>query len=207
MLQVSRGWLLLALACAGSGEPAASSAVNTAAVPSGLDRDFRAIEAVGQGLELSLPDASGWRHDPRERSSWVARHASTGSLLLARSWKGDGSVRAEDCERQMRLWRPELPVIGEDERVDARRVTLDGGYASELRVGLRAPAAADEAWLGQALLFGSDGRSCVCLAFSTAAQGEGAPIVVGERLGVMSTRVFERARRLDIDARVEVPRP
>jgi hypothetical protein len=59
---------------------------------------------------------------------------------------------------------------------------------------------------GFALLFASDGRHCLALIYSTSAEGEAAPRLIGERLGAMTRVTFERVRRLDIDQRVRVPR-
>jgi hypothetical protein len=206
-LCLALGLLGGALAC-GAGERAAvplgtgSTGVESA---SGFEGGARSIEATGQGLELSLPDAAGWRHDPRQRATWVARHAATRSLLLARTWHADTIVRTEDCESQMRLWRPDLPALDDEARIESRKLSLAGGYAARLTSGARAARAPGGAVFGHALLFGSDGRSCVCLAFSTSAEGAGAARAVGERLAVMSRLVFERARRIGIEARLAVP--
>jgi hypothetical protein len=209
------GWLLLgllggSLACAAAEQqlPAAPHATGPSGAESvsGFDGGLRSVEATGQGLVLRLPDAAAWRHDPRQRATWVATHAATGSSLLARTWRADTIVRADDCERQMRLWRPDLPALSDEERIESRKLSLAGGYAARIISGARAARAPGAAVLGHALLFGSDGRSCVCLAFSTSAEGVGAARAVGERLGLMSRLVFERARRVGLDARLEVPR-
>lgn len=204
--------LLVALACGpcacspAAGRAAAPAAVTLAPAAAGFDGAPRTIEARGQGLELSLPDASGWRHDPRQKATWVATHAATGSILLARAWRAGTLARPEDCEREMRLWRPDLPVLAGEERLESRRVSLQGGYVGRFTSGVRSPAGPSRRVLGHAQLFGSDGRSCVCLAFSTVAEGSGAARAVGERLGAISHLVFERARRIGIDARLAVPR-
>lgn len=165
------------------------------------------IEAKGQSLTFPLPDADGWRRDRRETRSWVASHSATASRLLVRAWQHDAIARVDDCERQARLWRPELPVLGPEELVETKQATLAGSYASQVSVGILAedPAAPDTLQ-GHALAFGSDARSCLVLAFSTAASGPGALRVVAERLGVISEAVFRGARRLEIDERVVVPR-
>ncbi len=200
------GLLGATLACAAAAPPPPlPSGTASTAAPGGFDEGFRTIEATGQGLELSLPDAAGWRHDPRQRATWVAGHAATRSIILARTWKADSIVRAGDCERQMRLWRPDLPVLSPEQRFESRKLSLAGGYAALFTSGVDAGAPTGGV-RGHALLFGSDGRSCVCLAFSTSAEGQGAARAVGERLSVISQLVFERARRIGIDGRLSVPR-
>ena len=172
---------------------------------SGLDAGFRSVEARGQGLELLLPDADGWRHDPRERRTWVATHAATRSRLLVRMWSADSIVRPADCERQLRELRPDLPTLEPDERIEQRRLTVAGDVAAELTSG--AVHAHGSALTGHGLLFGSDGRHCLALVFSTQAEGETAARQVGDRLAIVSRALFERVRRLDIRERVVVPRP
>lgn len=232
------GALGLLLSCAASPPPPPERMLPAPAVASGLDAGFRSVEASGQGLEFLLPDADGWRHDPRDTHSWVATHAATRSRLLARSWKADSIVRAADCERQLRALRPDLPALAPEERMERRELTVAGDYAAELTTGARAschqsepgqirafaygpcstsgeirraarvsPASADDGALaGYGLLFGSDGRRCLALVFATWAEGGSAARQVGERLGIVSRAVFERVRRLDIPARVLVPR-
>jgi hypothetical protein len=199
-------------ACAPTAEPATPAAARPQPLASGFDGTPRTIEATGQGLELSLPDASGWRHDPRQRATWVATHAATGSILVARTWRAGAISRPEDCEREMRLWRPDLPVLRSEERLESRQMSLAGGYVASFTSGARSTVSSHLAVapgrlvLGHAQLFGSDGRSCMCLAFSTSAEGADAARAIGERLALVSRLVFERARRIGIDARLTVPR-
>jgi len=121
-----------------------------------------------------------------------------------RAWRAQTSVRPEDCERELRLWRPELPSLNPEEVFESRQLSLEGGYAARLSSGARsAPQAVVS---GFAQLFASDGRSCIGLIFATAAQGDAAARAVGERLALVSRLVFERARRIEIDARVAAPR-
>lgn len=169
----------------------------------GLDADFGLVEATGQGILLPLPDADAWRRDPRESRTWVARHTATQSRLLARTFRADGVARGDDCERQMRLWRRDLPVIPPEARVESRRVRLDGDFAGELVTYAEGPIA--HAVTGNALLFASDGRQCLCLVFSTSAEGADAASIVGARLGSITRVGFERVRRIGIEASVRAP--
>jgi hypothetical protein len=172
-----------------------------------FDQGFRSLEAVGQGLEFPLPDARGWRRDPREKQSWVARHRQTTSTLVVRAWEHDDVARIEDCERQARAWRPSLPEAAPEEVLEHREQVLAGAYRARVVLFVRAAKPASGSTLsGHALAFGSDARSCLMLAFSTAASGPRSASDVAERLAVVAQGVFGRARRVGIDERVTVPR-
>jgi hypothetical protein len=160
------------------------------------------VEATGQGILLPLPDADAWRHDPRETRTWVVRHTATQSRLLVRTFRADGVARDDDCERQMRLWRRDLPMLSPEARVEARPLRLEGDFAGELRTAAEGPA---HAVTGHALLFASDGRQCLCLVFSTSAEGANAASLVGARLASITRVSFERARRIPIEADVRRP--
>ena len=167
-----------------------------------LDGGFGLVEAAGQGIRMLLPDVDAWRRDPRETHTWVVSHAASRSRLLVRFFRSDGVARGEDCERQMRLWRPDLPLLPPERRADTRRLRLDGDFAGDLVSGTESSAGAV---VGHALLFASDGRRCLCFAFSTSAEGEGAASVVGARLASIARVSFERARRIGIEAGVHAP--
>jgi hypothetical protein len=213
------GWLfaLGCVACAAAPRPAATAPLASAplasaplaaeaAVAGGFGHGFRIIEAKGQGLEFPLPDPAGWRRDTREKHSWVARHQKSSSELVVRAWRFDDVARPEDCEREARLWR-RLPQPLPSELIETGQRLLAGAYRGKLSVGIRPVAPSSrERLLGYALGFGSDARSCLLLWYSTAAAGPGARRVVTERLAVVAGSVFERARRLDIDTRIVVPR-
>lgn len=172
-----------------------------------FDGGFRSIEAIGQGLEFPLPDAQGWRRDSREKRSWVARHRQTTSTLVVRSWEHDDVARIEDCERQARAWRPNLPEAASEEVLEQREQVLAGVYRARVVLFVRAATPAPGSTLsGHALAFGSDARSCLMLAFSTAASGPRAKSDVAERLAIVAQGVFGRARRVGIGERVTVPR-
>lgn len=187
--------------------PAASVPVPRALTPSVETRGvfeggFRTVYATGQGLEFPLPDAAGWRHDPRQRQSWVARHLGTASTLIVRAWRHDDVARVEECEQQARLSRPDLPSPAPAEVIEERRQEIAGGYASRVTLFVRAPERGGQALSGHALAFGSDARDCLLLAFSTSASGRAADLEIARRLGAIVQAVFGRARRLGIDQRV-----
>ena len=210
---------LCALGCAAGAQPPPGSVETERAseqresAPTGaretrpFDAGFRSIEAIGQGIELPLPDAQGWRRDPREKRSWVARHRQTTSTLVVRRWEHDDVARIEDCERQARAWRPNLPEAAPEELLEQREQVLAGLYRARVVLFVRAETPAPGSTLsGHALAFGSDARSCLMLAFSTAASGPRSRDDVAERLAIVAQGVFGRARRVGIGERVTVPR-
>ena len=222
---LSRGAVSAALAvswglCCGPSNPAPSSpapsstapaaalapAASSSSAETGFGDGFRLIEARGQGLTFPLPDPRGWRLDKRETQSWVARHPGSASELVVRAWQFDGVARPEDCEREARSRRPDLPELGPSELVESSAQTLADGYRCQLEVGVREASPGSSELRGHALAFGSDARRCLMLAFSTTATGPRARWVVAERLSTVTHAVFERAHRLDIESRVEVPR-
>lgn len=185
--------------------PAATAARAGSALDSGLEHGLRIVEARDQGLELPLPDAAGWRRDPRERHSWVARHLRSSSQLVLRAWRFDDIARPEACEQQARLWRRDLPSFAPLDQIDQSERLL-GGYRSRVMVGVRESPREPGRLLGHVLAFGSDARSCLLLAFSTTATGAAARSVIARRLAIMEGTVLQRLRRLDIEDRVTVPR-
>ena len=173
---------------------------------SGFAAGLRTIEAKGQGLAFPLPDPTGWRLDRREQHSWVALHRRSSSQLVVRAWHFEGIPRVDDCERQARLWRSDLPQLAPSEVVLENERLLAGAYRGRVTVGVRAAASSPERLFGSVLGFGSDARDCLMLAFSTSATGPGARQAIAERLATIAGTVFERARRLQIKERVSVPR-
>jgi hypothetical protein len=170
--------------------------------PAELDRDFRRVVAIGQAVELLLPDADGWRREAGEVHSWVATHAATRSRLVVRAWRADAISAPAACERQMRSWRPDLPFLPEETRLETRSLPLAGDTAAELSSGAGEPLDASGVIIGYAQLVASDGRRCSFLGYATAAEGPDRARLVGARLAIMS-HVFERVRLLDIAARAE----
>lgn len=176
------------------------------AVDAGLESGLRVLEARDQGLEFPLPDAAGWKLDPRERHSWVARHLRSSSQLVVRAWRFEDIARPEDCEQQARLWRRDLPNFAPTERIEQSERLLAGVYRGRVTVGVRGSSREPGRLLGHVLAFGSDARSCLMIAFATTATGAGAHAVIARRLAIIDGTVFQRLRRLDIADRVSVPR-
>jgi hypothetical protein len=180
-------------------EPGASTstlASASASAPDAFDSGYRNIEVLGENLVVVLPDAERWRREPRAHPGWEATHAATGSRLVARAWRAEGRVNAGECERQMRLWRPALPELAPELRVDEHPGKI-ADYSVEVVASVDAGAQRAN---GVVSIFGNEGRDCLCLIFSTAARGEGASDLVAARLGTMS-RLLERTRRVSAQAR------
>jgi hypothetical protein len=200
-------FVALGVACAPPSEPPRSvAAVGSGAAGDELGTGFRSVEATGQGLELELPDAGGWRHDTHDTRSFVALHAATRARLMVRAWIAEAMARPDDCEQQLRRLRPELPALAPEERVEERALRVAGGHAARLMAGVVPSPGSPSALDGHALLFASEGRRCLALIYSTSAQGPAAPRIIGGRLATITRVTFERVRRLGIDERVRVPR-
>jgi hypothetical protein len=178
----------------------------------GFADGFGTVEAQGQELQLLLPNPEGWRVDPTEKLSWVVHHPRSNSALVVRIWHTEMIARPEDCERQARIWRPDLPRPEPAEIVQSSRPRLAGDYDGRLTVGVRSSTRApnEMRWTGYALAFGSAARSCLLLAFCTFAEGPAARRAIADRLALVVPTAFLRAHRLDLarlgsEQRVIVP--
>ncbi|MEY4544885.1 MAG: hypothetical protein RL685_1080 [Pseudomonadota bacterium] len=199
------GCLLQACSAAQQAPPPAPLPATGRALDSGLQSGLRIVEAEGQGLEFPLPDAAGWRLDKREQHSWVARHLRSSSQLVVRAWRAEDIARPEDCERQARLWRKELPRLTPGEQIEQSERLLGGLYRGRVTIGVRSAQREPGRLLGHVLAFGSDARSCLLIAFATTAAGAAAHSVIAERLAIVEGTVFQRLRRLDIEGRITTP--
>jgi len=197
---------VVAIGCAPPPEPPRRAEPASTASAGELSTGWGRVEATGQGVELDLPDADGWRHDARDAHSFVAVHAPTRSRLLVRAWSADSAARPEDCERELRRLRPELPVLAPEQRVEERSLRVAGDHAAWLVAGVLPSHESASVLEGHAQLFASDGRHCLALVYSTSGEGEAAPRVIAERLAALTRVTLEGVRRLDIEQRVRVQR-
>jgi hypothetical protein len=131
----------------------------------------------------------------------VARHAATRSELVARTWRAARLVNKDDCERQARLWRPEIPDVPPDSVLETRRIDAPPGFTTELRVGA-APLALTREIRGYALAFGTMVGRCYALVYTTIDGGAGAEASVGRRLAVVADEIVPQVRFLSIEERV-----
>jgi hypothetical protein len=208
---VSAGLFFSALcACAAPSPPESRPVLGPlpAAAPASFGQELAVVEAQGQGLTFPLPGASSWQRDPRETHSWVSFHGATSSRLLVRTWRHDGIATPEECEREARSWRADLPQLPPADVIEARAQTLAQRYEGQVTLAIHTDQGGSGGPIsGYVLGFGGDGRDCLCLAFSTRAAGPEALALIADRLGAVAQTVFTRARRVGIESKVLAPRP
>jgi len=186
------GAAIVLAACAPSGPVAPQAPRHVAPSDSGsalADRDWGIVESQRFLLAVPVPDAAAWRVDDRSGLWLVATHAASRSTLLVRSWREGSIVDHYGCEREARLWRPDL--LGRDDadlggrrRLDrpARFDTEVGFQVRRDGTGLRAIAAA----------LGANVRRCVALVFITRVEGPDAEREAAGRLVFATTRILAR---------------
>ncbi|MEP7125861.1 MAG: hypothetical protein ABJE95_33325, partial [Byssovorax sp.] len=142
------------------------------------------------GLKLPLPDGKGWRIDDHDSSWFVARHAASGSELVLKGWREDAVMNRARCEERARFWR-KIPERESADIVEKHAVDVPSGFDTVVEVGVIAPALmgkkarAGEDLRGVAMAFGGKGRRCFAWIYTTSAGGQGAEVVLGERLATM----------------------
>jgi hypothetical protein len=181
-------------------EPAASPAPEPTA-HARLDAvAFAPVSSSRQSLVIPLPQASRWSVDDSSTPWLVARDRASASELRARGWSAALRARPGDCERQVRLWRPETPPSTGATIVDRRRLGVPAGYESDLVVGVhRSPTGAVE---GYALLFGASIGRCIAVVYTTYALGAGDADAVAQRLAVIVDGSLTQLRLHGIEDRV-----
>jgi hypothetical protein len=211
------GALAVALGCGSSHAPApgpeAAAASPSATpgpaapepVPGGLpDRDWGDIESARFLVVVPVPERGGWVVD--DRGPWLeASHPVSRSRLQLRTWRASRLVRPEECEKQARLWQPDLPEASAAAVLETRQLDAPDGYRTHLTVGVQQHAG-DELE-GFALAFGAAPGRCLALVYRTAASGRDAEQAVGNRLLVIADGALARmtARRVDDRARGQRP--
>src|SRR5262249_54179224 len=141
-------------------------------------------------LTLPLPDGRAWRIDDHTGPWLSATHRASESALVVRSWTEDGRVTRERCEERARLWRafPDPARAGE---VKTRPIDAPAGFDTLVSVGVLTGKPEDPV-SGFALAFGGHGHRCFAWAYTTAARGPGAALLLGERLATMVERSLGR---------------
>jgi hypothetical protein len=151
-----------------------------------------------------LPSRPRWRVDERDR--WlVARHLATGSELRLRTWPAPRIVTAEDCERQARLWRREIPPVDEASVVATEPLTAPIGFRGRFSVLVAAGAGGtiDGAVLGFAAKVGR----CYAVVFTTQESGNGAENRVARHLAQIVDEVLSSVKVLSVEDRGSGLRP
>jgi hypothetical protein len=189
------------------GEPRAPSAhADAPGFGHGLDQ----LASAAQGVQFFLPGALSWQVRDGARTGLVATHAATHSRLAIRAFRDTAIGGAERCEAQARAADRTLPSLA-GEVIERRHIALAPDFELALVVTVAAeeaegPALGEPVLRGHALAFGGDGRRCLAVTFSTAAQGPRADALVAERLGLIVESTFARMRLRSIDQRVQSPR-
>lgn len=150
-------------------------------------------------VAIPLPERRSWRVDDSTTPWLVARQPASSSELLARTWTAQRLVRPAECERQARLWRPDLPAPSDDTTVDARTIAVPADYQTQLVVAVQPHAGGID---GFALAFGATVGRCYALVYSTSAKGPGAETAVGRRLAIIVDGVISRVHGLRIEDRL-----
>lgn len=153
---------------------------------------------------MRVPGPANWQSQDTER--WLTlSHAKSESTLALRTWRAARLVRIEECEKQARLWRPELPEIVADNVVDERSLSGPPGYAVRMTVLVRR-LEGESSIEGWALAFGAGIGKCYAALFSTRAEGAGAEAAIAERLVIASDRILPSVQEQGVDARILGPR-
>ncbi len=161
------------------------------------DADWGYLVAPQLSLEIPLPDRGGWQateDDPR----WVTvRHTPSGSVLAFRIWRAQRSVRLDDCERQLALWRPELREADSGGLIDQRRLSAPEGFHARLRMWV------ESGGTGVALATGAKTGRCYAGIFRTRAT----EVELARRLRLVGRGTFERVRFLGVEGMRRPDRP
>ena len=152
-------------------------------------------------LEVPIPEAGGWQVDDRSTPWLVLRHPPTSSVLEPRTWRAPRLVERRECERQARLWRPDIPAAEPESVVERRPLAAPADHATEIVVGV-GPAPQAGGLRGYALAFGATVHRCYALVYTTHARGTGAETAIARRLGLVADEIAPRVRLRSIDERV-----
>jgi hypothetical protein len=170
-----------------------------AAISTRYDAGWKSVQAMGQSVELPVPDADTWTVEEGGRW-WHIRHAPSASELLIRTWRAPRSSSPQTCEHQARLWRPQLPQVLDDHAIVRDRLRAPIGFRTQLSVGVESRRGQSMV-AGVALAFGSRPGRCLAMVYMTKGEGPAAESIVAERLAIITSNAFARARELSIDDR------
>ncbi|MCA9591837.1 MAG: hypothetical protein KC776_00960 [Myxococcales bacterium] len=164
------------------------------------DAQWKQVASRFQSLEVPLPMASEWqvldgKHELR------AIHRPTDSELSARLWRASRLVSRDECEKQLHLWRPDLPNPSEapETVLDSRDITAPAGFSVTVTAGVRRTDTSLEGYL---LAIGVAVGQCYAASFVTHAVGPGAETAIGDRLAVVGERVLPRVQRVGVEGRI-----
>lgn len=163
------------------------------------DRDWGVVASQRFLLAVPLPEAGAWRVDDRSGLWLVASHAPSQSTLLVRSWREGSVVDHRGCEREVRLWRPDLVGRDETDLGGRRELGRPARFDTEVGFSVRRDGAALEA---VAAAFGANVRRCVAFVFVTRVEGPDAERKAASRLVFATTHIFARVESRSIEDRV-----
>ncbi len=166
-------------------------------------KDWGEARSARYSLVVLLPERASWQIDDEHESWFTARHGASQSELALRTWRGSRVGKREECEAQVRLWRPTLPdPEREPETVmESRPIPVPEGYDTMLTLGARRTKGTDEIE-GFAIAIGHDVGSCFAGVYRTLARGSGAEDAVAARLALIADGSLSRVRRLGVEDRV-----
>jgi hypothetical protein len=162
------------------------------------------VVARGAGLAFPLPDAVGWIVRGGGRW-WHARHAPTDSELWLRTWNAPRRATPQTCERQARLWKPDLPAPTSEGVLEQRQLETPPGHLTTMTVST-GPGSGPSMLAGHVIAFGAAVGECLAVVYATQASGLSADATVGARLAAFVSRVLPAMQRLTVDDRVRAIR-
>ncbi|HVK70784.1 MAG TPA: hypothetical protein VM694_40290, partial [Polyangium sp.] len=161
---------------------------------------FTTFTSARFDLSLPLPDGAAFRVDDRTERWLVARHDTTSSLLLVRTWREDEVGNRARCEARARTWR-DLPSREGGRLVSASRLAAPPDHDTLVEVLLGPRATNGGPTDGFVLAFGGWAKRCFAYVFATRGANER---VVMERLAVM---VDGSLRRMHFQSELVPTRP
>lgn len=164
-------------------------------------RDWGEVQSLRYSLLIRVPDWHAWQVDDQTSRWFLLRHVPTHSELRVRTWRAGRMVHPVDCERQARLWRPEIPLPKADAAIDRRRLSAPSGYTTLVVAGVE-PVGRAGTLEGYVLAFGSTVGRCFAFVYTTRARAAGAEAAIGDRLALMTDGVLASVRIRSIADRV-----
>jgi hypothetical protein len=167
------------------------------------DRAWGSAVSSRYSVVVALPERDSWQIDDTREAWWTARHRASQSELSVRTWRAGRLVTAEDCKKQIRLWRPEGPdpEARPESVIERRVIDAPAGYATELVVGVQRGDQGSELE-GFVIAVGHTIGECYAALYSTRAGGKNPESTLGERLALVTEGILPRIAKRGIEDRV-----
>lgn len=157
------------------------------------------VEPRFTSFRLPLPDAAAWRVGDEPPGRWLAlHHPGSRSELRLRTWRAARTADPRSCERQARLWRPQIPSPDAAAVLDEGHISAPAGFHTRV---ISSVEAVESGLKGAVLAFGASPGRCFALVFETRASGKLAAAAVGERVAQIRERSLPRVELRAIDDR------